>query len=50
MHNRIARAFTATGLVFTLWGVSLAATAPLPRRQQQQDAQKQSQQQQAKKR
>lgn len=43
MHNRIARAFTATGLVFTLWTVSLASTAPLPRRQQQ-DAQKQSQQ------
>lgn len=42
MHNRIARAFTATGLVFTLWTASLAA-APLPRRQQQ-DAQKQSQQ------
>ena len=43
MHNRIARAFTATGLVFTLWTVSIAA-APLPRRKQQQDAQKQSQQ------
>lgn len=43
MQNRIARAFTATGLVFTLWTVSIAA-APLPRRQQQQDAQKQSQQ------
>ncbi|HVF43111.1 MAG TPA: M48 family metallopeptidase [Pyrinomonadaceae bacterium] len=47
MHNRIARAFTATGLVFTLWGVSLASTAPLPRRRQ--DAQKQSQQTAAKK-
>src|SRR4051812_32545360 len=34
MHNRFARAFTATGLVFTLWTASLAA-APLPRRQQQ---------------
>jgi Ni/Co efflux regulator RcnB len=44
MHNRFARAFTATGLVFTLWAVSLAA-APLPRRQQQQDAQKQQSQQ-----
>src|SRR5215212_9074993 len=43
MHNRIARAFTATGLAFTIWTVSLAA-APLPRRRQQQDAQKQSQQ------
>src|SRR3954469_12800846 len=44
MHNRLARAFTATGLVFTLWASSLAA-APLPRRQQQQDAQKQQSQQ-----
>lgn len=43
MHNRLARAFTATGLVFTLWVGSLAAT-PLPRRQQQ-DAQKQESQQ-----
>src|SRR5215213_5065697 len=40
MHNRIARAFTATGLVFTLWTVSLAAV-PLPRRQQQQQQQSQ---------
>jgi hypothetical protein len=44
MYNRLARAFTATGLVFTLWAGSLAAT-PLPRRQQQQDAQKQQSQQ-----
>jgi beta-barrel assembly-enhancing protease len=43
MHNRFARAFTALGLVVTLWTVSLVA-APLPRRQQQ-DAQKQQQQQ-----
>jgi hypothetical protein len=42
MHNRFARAFTATGLVFTMWAGSLAA-APLPRRQQQQDEQKQQQ-------
>ncbi|HVF66977.1 MAG TPA: M48 family metallopeptidase [Pyrinomonadaceae bacterium] len=42
MQNRIARAFTATGLVFTLWTVSLVA-APLPSRGQQ-GAQKQSQQ------
>jgi hypothetical protein len=45
MYNRLARAFTATGLVFTLWAGSLAAT-PLPRRQQQQDAQKKQQSQQ----
>jgi predicted Zn-dependent protease len=45
MHNRLARAFTATGLVFTLWAGSLAG-APLPRRQQQQDAQKKQQSQQ----
>ncbi|MFL6286303.1 MAG: M48 family metallopeptidase [Pyrinomonadaceae bacterium] len=46
MYNRLARAFTATGLIFTLWAGSLAAT-PLPRRQQQQqkDAQKQQSQQ-----
>jgi hypothetical protein len=46
MHNRFARALTATGLVFTLWVGSLAATAPMPRRQQQSDAQKQQSQQQ----
>ncbi len=46
MHNRFARALTATGLVITLWVGSLAATAPLPRRQQQSDAQKQQSQQQ----
>ena len=46
MHNRYARAFTALGLVFTLWAGSLAAVAPLPRGQQQQtDAQKQQSQQ-----
>jgi hypothetical protein len=44
MHNRFTRAFTALGLVFTLWAGSLAA-APLPRRQQQQDAQKEQSQQ-----
>ena len=44
MHNRYARAFTAIGLVFTLWAGSLAAVAPLPR-QQQTDAQKQQSQQ-----
>jgi beta-barrel assembly-enhancing protease len=41
MYNRYARAFTALGLILTLWAGSLAA-APLPRRQ---DAQKQQSQQ-----